>query len=477
MLNIPVLRWGQPYTSMEVDEVSHFVTGEPIARLSRANGGLVQRDMRKASQARDALRALPIDDLIDRVTRAGDLYQNAALPMGDGTQTPEEFVKAQSATTGLPERLVRHNMKKNGFVLTEMRRILAALTRELRLDVLSVGHGEERGVPISYQAQSPVLGLVLPSNSPGVHTLWLPAIPLQLGLVLKPGSQEPWTPYRIAEAFFAAGIPREAIGIYPGQHDVGAAVLASCGRSMLFGGQAAVEQHRGNPRVQVHGPGFSKILLGDDVVDDWEQYLDLFVESIVTNGGRGCINASGIWASRHTEDIADAIARRLAAITPLPPEHPDALLAAFTVPGAAAALAAAIDHDAAQPGVTDVTARHRSGSRHLQQGRADYLLPTVLHCDSPESPSAHKEYMFPFVSVVKCDEARMVEAIGPTLVCTALTGQTSLRRRLLDAIDIDRLNMGPVPTTALNWLQPHEGNIVEFLYRPRAYQEAPVGAA
>ena len=58
-------------------------------------------------------------------------------------------------------------------------------------------------MPISYQAQSPVLGLVLPSNSPGVHTLWLPVIPMQIGLVLKPGPQEPWTPYRMAEAFFA----------------------------------------------------------------------------------------------------------------------------------------------------------------------------------------------------------------------------------------------------------------------------------
>ena len=57
-------------------------------------------------------------------------------------------------------------------------------------------------MPISYQAQSPVLGLVLPSNSPGVHTLWLPIIPMQIGLVLKPGPQEPWTPYRMATAFF-----------------------------------------------------------------------------------------------------------------------------------------------------------------------------------------------------------------------------------------------------------------------------------
>src|SRR6185295_6790851 len=180
MLHIPVLRWGQPYTSMDVDEVVHFADGEPIAKVSRANGGVIQRDMRKAARARDVLREIPIDDLIARAGRAGELYMNATLPMGDGTQSPEEFARAQSASTGLPERMCRANMKKNGFVLAEMRRILDSLTRGLSLDVLSTGHGEERGVPISYQAQSPVVGLVLPSNSPGVHTLWLPVIPLQI---------------------------------------------------------------------------------------------------------------------------------------------------------------------------------------------------------------------------------------------------------------------------------------------------------
>jgi len=230
MIHLPVLRWGQPYHSLEADEVVHFATGEPIARVDRANSGLIQRDMRKASRAREALREIPIDDLIARVGAAGELYMNGELPMGDGTQTPEEFVRAQSATTGLPETMCRANMKKNAFVLGKMRDILTSLTRGLAFDVLSRGHGEERGVPISYQAQSPVVGLVLPSNSPGVHTLWLPIVPLQVGLVLKPGPQEPWTPYRMTEAFFKAGIPREAISVYPGEGDVGAAVLDSCGR-------------------------------------------------------------------------------------------------------------------------------------------------------------------------------------------------------------------------------------------------------
>src|SRR5258708_30222362 len=191
--------------------------------------------MRKAQRARDALREIPIEELIARAGEAGELYMNATLPMGDGTQSPDEFARAQSASSGLPERMCRANMKKNAFVLAEMRAILASLTRGLALDILSTGHGEERGVPVSFQAQSPVVGLVLPSNSPGVHTLWLPVIPLQIGLVLKPGPQEPWTPYRMTEAFFKAGIPRDAISVYPGEGDVGAAVLDSCGRNLIFG--------------------------------------------------------------------------------------------------------------------------------------------------------------------------------------------------------------------------------------------------
>jgi acyl-CoA reductase-like NAD-dependent aldehyde dehydrogenase len=372
--------------------------------------------------------------------------------------------------------MCRANMKKNAFVLAEMRNILTSLTRGLPFEVLSTGFGEEGRVPISYQALSAVLGLVLPSNSPGVHTLWLPIIPLQIGLVLKPGPQEPWTPYRMAEAFFAAGIPREAISIYPGQGDVGAAVLESCSRSLIFGGTPTVDRYRGDSRVQAHGPGFSKILLGDDQVDQWERYLDLMVESVFANSGRSCINCSGIWASRHTREIAEAIAQRLAAVRPLAPDDPDAQLAAFTVPGVAEAISQSIDADLEADGVTDVTASYRDGGRVIKQGCAAYLLPTVVHADSPTAAVVRKEFMFPFVTVVECPESQMLEAIGPTLVCTALTGNETFRRRLLDSMHIDRLNVGPVPTTQLNWLQPHEGNIVEFLFRARAFQTAAVAS-
>jgi acyl-CoA reductase-like NAD-dependent aldehyde dehydrogenase len=469
MIHIPVLRWGEPYKSLDIDKVQHFITGEPLAEVSRANSGLVGRDMRFSQRARDVLREIPIAQLLQMVKKAADLYAEAELPLGDGTQTPDQFARMQSATTGLPEHMCRFNMKKNHFVLNQMDRILDCLTRGLDLNILSRGYGvESRGVPVSYQAQSPVLGLVLPSNSPGVHTLWLPIIPMQIGLVLKPGPQEPWTPYRMAQAFYQAGIPKQAIAIYPGLGDIGAAVLQHCPRSLIFGGTATVEQYRGNPRVQAHGPGFSKIILGDDKVDDWRKYLDIMADSVFINSGRGCINCSGVWVSRHAREIAEALAERIGPVEPLPPEDPKSALAAFTVPGQADAVWADIEKDLKAPGTHHLTAKF--GPRLVKKERCDYLRPTVVLCDSPEAPISKKEYMFPFVTVVQCPQEKMLESIGPTLVCSAVTEDKKFQRALIDAIHIDRLNLGPIPTIQLNWLQPHEGSIVDFLFRARAFQ-------
>jgi acyl-CoA reductase-like NAD-dependent aldehyde dehydrogenase len=469
MLHIPVLRWGEPYKSLDLDKVIHFATGEPLAEVSRANAGLVERDMRQAKRARDVLREIPVPELIKIAKKAADLYMEAELPLGDGTQTPDQFARMQSATTGLPEHMCRFNMKKNHFVLHQMDKILDSLTRGLDLNFLTRGYGiESRGVPVSYQAQTPVLGMVLPSNSPGVHTLWLPIIPMQIGLVLKPGPQEPWTPYRMTQAFVQAGVPKQAIAIYPGLGDVGAAVLNSCPRSLIFGGTATVEQYKGNPKVQAHGPGFSKILLGDDQVDNWPKYLDMMVDSVLLNSGRGCINCSGIWVSRHAKEIGEALAERMGPVVPLPPDDPKSALAAFTVPGQADAVSADIDKDLKASGVRDLTAKF--GPRLVKKERCDYLRPTVILCDSPEPAIAKKEYMFPFCTVVQCPQEKMLDSIGPTLVCSAVTEDAKFQRALADAPHIDRLNIGPLPTIQLNWLQPHEGNIVDFLFRARAFQ-------
>jgi acyl-CoA reductase-like NAD-dependent aldehyde dehydrogenase len=195
------------------------------------------------------------------------------------------------------------------------------------------------------------------------------------------------------------------------------------------------------------------------------------VESVYINSGRGCINCSTVWAPRHTREIAAAIAERIGPIEARPPEDPEAGLAAFTVPGAAASIWKMIETDLREGGVWHAT--EQFGPRLVEMPRCGYLRPVVAHADSPAAAIVKKEYMFPFVTVVKCPQEQMLEAIGPTLVCTAITDDPAFQQSLADATHVDRLNIGPIPTTKLDWLQPHEGNIVDFLFRARAFQIPP----
>ena len=220
--------------------------------------------------------------------------------------------------------------------------------------------------------------------------------------------------------------------------------------------------------VQVHGPGFSKIFLGDDCVDDWEKYLDMMVESVFVNGGRSCINCSGIWASRNTREIAQAIAERIGPTEVLPPSDPNAALAAFTNKAVGPAVWNMIEQDLQSAGVTDMTSDY--GPRLVEREHCSYLRPVVVHADDAEQDVASKEYMFPFVSVVECPQDQMIRQAGYTLVGTAVTENEEWINQLIDATNIDRLNIGPIPTNKLNWLQPHEGNLIDFLFRSRAYQ-------
>jgi hypothetical protein len=99
-------------------------------------------------------------------------------------------------------------------------------------------------------------------------------------------------------------------------------------------------------------------------------------------------------------------------------------------------------------------------------------LPTVVRCDDFTHPLAGREFLFPYASVVEAPQNQITEKIGPSLVVTALTEDREFIGQLLDSPHIERLNLGAIPTTKVEWNQPHEGNLFEFLYRRRSIQFA-----
>ncbi|MBX2850211.1 MAG: aldehyde dehydrogenase family protein [Phycisphaeraceae bacterium] len=472
-LHIPILRLGTTYRSVNVRQIKDLSTGETVAEMSVGNAGLLKRDTYKFADAQAALQAIPCEDLIAMSAKAGELFMNATLPLGDTMQTPGDYVQQLSRTSGLPHTLVRANMAKVHEALTHLDDIVRGLTRGISPEVLDRGFGEVNGTAVSFYPTTQALGMVMPSNSPGVNALWLPSIAFKTPVILKPGSDEPWTPWRVVQAMIAAGIPEEAFGFYPTDHEGSAAVMDVCDRSIIFGGEATMKRYGGDERVEVHGPGWSKVMIGEDCIDDYEKYIDIIVQSIAANSGRSCINASTIIVPKHSKAIAQAIAEKLAAITPLPNDDPNAKLSALANPKVAEWADSQITNGLQASGAVDLTEAARGGTPRLStfEGRT-YVLPTLVHCDSWDHPLCNSEFMFPFASVVEVPQNEVLDTIGGTLVVSAITHDDAFTADLLRCRDIQRLNLGPAPTSSAQWDQPHEGNLFEFLYQRRAIHMA-----
>ena len=470
-IHIPILRHGVPYESLDTADILHHATGEPVARLSLANSGLITRDIHRMNG--DALTHLPMAQLIALCKKAAALFISATLPLGQATQTFDDYIRQLSATTGMPIGYCRNNAQKIHRVLAEVDVILAGLTRGFDLSILDRGYGSDDGRTLSYFRQCRIFGAVLPSNSPGVHSLWAPAIALKTPIALKPGREEPWTPLRLIQAFIAAGLPREAFGFYPADHGGAGTLLQAVDRAMLFGDAATTRAYANDPRVELHGPGYSKVILGADAAAHWQDYIDVIASSIAANSGRSCINTSAVWTPLNGRAIADALAKRLAEVKALPVDDPNATIAAFSNAQTATRINGMID--SLLPGAIDLTAVHRGSPRLVTHGRIAYLLPTIISCDR-EHPLANREFLFPFASVIECPQDEISASIGQTLVASAITQDRTFIDQLMAAPDISRLNIGPIPTWQLSWDQPHEGNLFEHLYRQRAFQIA-AGAA
>ncbi len=472
--HIPAIRLGRNYESLDKVEVKDHRTGTVLAMVSQVNGGVVKRDMAKIGSAREALRPFTVAQLIDLSAKTGELFLNGTLPLGDQghTQSPQQYIETLSLTSGLPHAMVRRNMAKIHYALTNMPFVLNGLSRGLDLSILDRGFGEQFGTKLSFMPTCQALGLVMPSNSPAVNSLWIPAIALKTPVVIKPGKEEPWTPYRLIQAFIAAGVPSEAFGFYPTDHDGAATILNQSGRALIFGDKSTTQQYASNPAIQVHGPGWSKFLVGEDCIENWRDYIDVMVAAISDNGGRSCINASAVVVPRYAAEIADALARKLGPVGPTAPEDQNARLSGFANPKMAEYIDAQIEEGLKTSGAEDVTAKYRGGPRKVVSEGGTYMRPTIVRCDSFQHPLANREFLCPYASVVTASPSEVLHQIGYTLACTAITKDPALIAKLEAFPEIERLNIGPLSTMAISWDQPHEGNMFEFLWKRRSIERA-----
>jgi hypothetical protein len=165
---------------------------------------------------------------------------------------------------------------------------------------------------------------------------------------------------------------------------------------------------------------------------------------------------------RHSAAIAQAIAERLAQIRP-PPEDPTPALPRSRSRDGRRDLAG-IDTDLKAGGSADITERLRGAPRVVKQGHADtcpdrhpLFIAGRAYCRRRSVRSA-SQFLEDMKGVLGTDR----RPLAIPMPSREARGQRS-----------PGLFHGSSQAWSwLNWLQPHEGNIVEFLFRERAFQTA-----
>jgi acyl-CoA reductase-like NAD-dependent aldehyde dehydrogenase len=427
------------------------VAGNPLAELSLVPNLFVNRAMAALHRA----DTLPVDQRLAAIARGGEAHATGTI--NGMSAADHQFLVSRAS--GMPISVVRSAAE--------------AVARSAAEVYPSVDCARPDGAvnqwrdPLTrtgravWTRRGDVFAVHAPGNHPAVHALWLEALALGYRVAVRPSRRDPFTPHRLISALRAAGLGDDQLVLLPTGYDAADAILRGADLAMAYGGEDVMRKYAAYSTMLPQGPGRSKILLTAGV--DWRDHLDVIVDSISHEGGRGCVNATAVFVEGDPTPVAQAVAERLAALPSLPPEHEHAVLPVLPVAEARKleryllANAAGTVPWLGGDGVVD----------ELGDGSA-VLRPAVHQLDRPDAEQARVELAFPCVWIAPWTPEAGLEPLKETLVLTAITDDTRLLDALVAEPTISNVYVGDHPTYWIEPGIPHDGYLADFLMRTKA---------
>jgi len=299
-------------------------------------------------------------------------------------------------------------------------------------------------------------------NGPGVHGLWPQALALGYRVAVRPSRREPLTAHRLVCALRQAGFRCEDAVYLPTDHAGADEIIRSADLAMVYGGQEVVDKYAADPAVIVNGPGRTKIVITAE--QDWQDHIDVVVDSIANLGGMACVNTTAVLYEGDPTPLAQAIAERLAAIEPLPSDDERAILPTQPVENARAVaqfLAARAVGSTPLLGADQVVA-------DLGDGYAA-LRPAVHLMAEPDVDKLNLELPFPCVWVSAWSRGAGIAPLRHSLVVTAITDDETLIDDLVAEPTVGNVYCGDHPTWLSSPEIPHDGFLADHLMRTKGF--------
>lgn len=284
-----------------------------------------------------------------------------------------------------------------------------------------------------------VLGFVAPSNHPAVHLTWVLALAMGWSVLLRPGADDPITPWRLLQALTEAGFPTDRIALLSGTHDLVPALVEACDLTVAYGGEVLGGLIGRDGRVLFNGPGRSKVFVDGAV--PLERVVPFLLDCILHHGGQKCTCASSVLLRGEAPGLFDALRAELRSLPLLDPLDPAARVPVWK--GEAGPLPA--------PFVT------REGLRFVQ--------PDLLHCTDPAQPPFGVELPAPWATAAALPAgADPLPHLRGSQALTLLSRDEALRERCLMEPSILKCFAGLIPPWHTEPGAPHHGRLADFLF-------------
>ena len=435
-----------------LDRQRHMGFDGSLVAESTITPALLVHDL--ARRPPSSLMKMPIRQILDIFARAADRFETG---QPDGL-APEEYVRKATLTSGLPLSINRQQTLGAFPPAMRMMEQFIRVQSPGGLDVFDSHVYQAEGVRIGFTPRGRNVGFVMPGNHPSTHFMWMCALAMKIPVVVRPSSDDVFTPYRVAMALFEAGLPEDALIFVPGGHDLVDAIIGTCALSVLFGGQPLADRYAANRSVRVHGPGRSKVVVLANA--DVDETVKLITRLVMDDAGRGCINGSAVVVEGDASKLAAAVAAALDRVPIIAPINEDGRLGSVR-PREAAAFNSMVDLGLGG-GAAELTAsRH---GRVASVDGVDVMRPTVISVTSFEHPLFGMELPFPFVVFASAARHELALAARHSLAVVVAGRDPVIAEELLMEPTIDKVFAEGALSTEFDPREPHEGFLVDFLY-------------
>ncbi len=479
-VDIPLIRGGKEYyTNKKV--VPQMLDSFQIS-YSQAPEVIINQSIKDAkTMGHQFLSNLSMEELLDVYTEAAKLFIENR---GFGTETNdinlEDTQRFITASTGMPILFVKNAFMMFSQAMQDLEAILEILSPNNSVSAFDTTLAYKGDFLYGWVRRGKNLGVIAPSNHPGVHTVWSICSAMKFPTLFRPSEKEGLFGYRFIQALYEAGMPEQSMFYLPMETRFIDSFLRKCDLGIIFGNEETVDRYQTHNTIKTYGPGRSKLIIDESYTEnhDLSTLSEFIVGSTLFDGGRSCINASSLLivgenSQRLAEELVMEVAEELATIGPVDVFNENAKIGAFVDKGLAQKLNAFIEFKKGQD--IDIVEKLRENSRLQILDNTFYLLPSVFLCRNKNKKSRlfGLELPFPFMTILPVDDYKeTLKYIDRSLVISLFSENQNFAKNILELPHVEKLYLEEL-TCGINPAEPHEGFPSEFLFRSKAYRPKP----